>query len=240
MSDDIEQIVQEAKGTFDLDEVLTGRPAIKKTTSVPVYLDEEVGELLGGFDIETGLGGQKQKVRWGVLGKIDEKADELKLIEAVIENADKSDNEDDRGENYQTYIAKRDELLAEIKELGAEARKLQERLEQSALIFEIRYLPPIITKSARVEARKELGIKKVTDETYDDYLAEFNAQILTRATVSITKAATGQKNEGLSIEGARKLLGQLPSSEQARLDAQIDKIVFKSKIAQHLSLDADF
>lgn len=237
MDDDIQNIVDEAKEGFDLDEVLTGSTASHDPKTIRVYTDLKTGEELGGADdVQTSFG-TTTKERWGILGDIDLLREELRLINAVIDNKDEL-NQD--AENLKTYVERRDEITAEIEELKAKAKPLQEKIEESALDIEVRYLPPIIVKDARKDARKHLGLKKVTEEDYEDYLAEFNAQILTRAATSITQVKTGRVNKQITIESARKMYGLLPSSEQRKLDEHIDKIVFKSKIAQHLALDADF
>ena len=240
---DYEALAEEAKGSFDLGGLLKGQPNLAKTKKVTLYLDQDAGEAVGGFDIETDALGRETKTRWGLVGEIDTAVEQVNLINAVLgEDDEKIEEAGIDSETAQTYISKRDELYAEIKRLQDVLKPLHEQLEASALDLEIHYLPPIITKSAREAARKHLGLKKVDPGTpeFSDYIAEFNAQILSRACKSITQRSTGQTNASLSVEEAREMYEYLPTSEQNRLDAAVNEIVFKAKIAQNIALDAGF
>jgi len=225
---DIDAIVDDVKESFDLDEFLNGIPSRFKTQKL--YTDRDLGEKLGGWDVETNQFGTERKRRWGVIGQIDELTEELEVLKSI-------DNP------VEGTVDRINEITDEIGTLALEASALLDELDKSALEVEIQSLPPIITKDARRIARANLEIKEKVGQNhprFDEYLDEYNAVILSKSVVSITKLATGAKNNGLSLAGAKGLYEKLPQSEVDRLDAVVNEVVFKSSIAQHIALDADF
>ncbi|ALJ19580.1 hypothetical protein [Microbacterium sp. No. 7] len=240
MSEDAQAIVDEVKSTFDFLSAVQNVPESLedvKRNIVRVYRDRETGRALGGVTTHTGAAGQEVQERFGVLGELSLKLEEKKLLEEVIRRADELEQEPESLKTYEDRLAV---LKKEITALKRKAAPLQKKLDESALDFEVRYLPPAAIKIARREARKHLGIKKVTDDNADEYVDEYNAQVLSLATVSVEEVATGSKNLGLSAEEARAAYDFLPPSEVKRLVEFVDGIVFRADIAQKLSFDADF
>jgi len=223
---EVTEAVEEVKGSFDLGALIKGRPVRYK--SVKVYTDEVLGEMLGGAEDErNNLGMVAGRRRWGLLGEADALGAELKVLEAYEEPAE-------------DVKARIDEISARLIEIRDEVNDILEQMEASSLTIELQSLPPIINKDAQRKARQELGIKgNVPADRTQEYVDEYNAQVLSRAIVSITNGV-GEKNTTISVQDARDLYGFLPASEVQKLDAIVDEVVFKSAIAKSLSTDADF
>jgi hypothetical protein len=225
-SDAIEKIVNETREEFDLGDFLQGRSV--RTKTVTAYTDEVTAEKRGGFErmIETLENGVRVPYirSWGLVKEIGE-----------------AKNEYDALESKTTKDAKA--LKAKITLLEQEIRDLTQKLLDSALEIELRAVPDKIKKGAYRAAREALGIRGkngVTEDNAIELQDEHAAQILVRTVVSITKVATGEKNQGVSIEGARKLKGLLPDSEWAKVNTAIDELLFEKVIADQVASDLDF
>lgn len=216
--DEAQQIAQQARDEFDLGAMLRGRSRRSKT--VRVYTDEAAGERLGGIQVETvtdqfGLESQVPRA-WGIVKEI----------------IDLSATKEDEKKNAKA-----------IKALKEEAAVIQARLEESALDIELQSLPPIIKDDAVRAARKELGInEKVTHNhsRYEEYAAEYDAQILQRTAVSVTEVATGAVNRGISIETARSIKGLLPEYEWAKIYEAHVELLWQNAISAKAVEDPDF
>lgn len=216
--DEAQQIAQQARDEFDLDAELLGRS--RRTKKVRVYMDEATGDELGGVEVVTEIdqfGLEKQAVRaWGIVKKI----------------ADLSPDDETEKKNAKA-----------IKALKEEARVLRERLEESALDIELESVPKIVKDDATRAARKYLGInEKVTPShsRHDEFSDEYDAQILQRTVVSVTKVATNQVNRGITIETARKLKGNIPEYEWKKIfEAQVE-LLWQNSISSQAVEDSDF
>ncbi len=217
VQEEIKQIVSDAQEEFDLDAAVRGRSI--RTKKVKVFTDEVTGEELGGAEvyevIENGMPVKKIRT-WGLTGKI----------------LDLSGTPEEEKRNAK-----------EIKGLKAEVKAAADKLDESALIFELQAVPRIIKKDARRAARKALNINgKLTpdDPRWEDYTDEHAAQTLTRVVVSITQNSTGKVNKGLPIERARTLRNQLPETEFFKLDQAINELLWQAAIAEKAVEDSDF
>ena len=236
MTEDIGALVEEAKGTFDLGDFLTESVTKIEGKSVTVYTDQTAGEELGGEFADTG-----KVVHKGLLGEAILLKNQVKLYQSVLDATEEAvaESGESEPETTDSYREERDKAQARLDEIQPDIDRLRAQLDATSLKIGLRYLPPLIIKDARVKARKHLGIKRVSDDNAEEYMEEFNAQILSRACTFIEKA-TGEQNPGVDPEGARKLYGYLPISETYRLDEAINALVFQGKIASKLALDADF
>lgn len=215
---DVQAIAEQARDDFDLGEFLDGgpKPTPKK---VRVFTDRQAGEELGGVepyevrDRVTGIPKQKYR-RWGIMGKIFDLR-----------------REDEEGN------------AEKIAELENEAKAIGARLEESALVFELRPLPPVVKKDAKRAAKAHLGIhEKVTEnhprvEEYDD---EYAVQILHRMTVNLTTVRDGKTRPGISLENARALKGRLDEYEWLKIDQKMNEVLWSRTIAEDAVSDADF
>ena len=245
MTEDVAALVEEAKGTFDLGGFLHQAVAKVEDKEITVYTDQAAGEALGGEFGDTG-----KVIHKGPLGEAILLKNQIKLYQAVIDAAEEAaaksaaeaelSGEDAEPEPPTTdsYRQERDKAQERLEEIQPEIDRLRAQLEETSLTIGLRYLPPLIIKDAKLKSRKHIGIKKVTEDDYEEYMTEFNAQILSRACTYV-ETPTG-RNPGIDPEEARNLYGLLPYSEQERLDAAINKLVFQGKIAASLALDADF
>lgn len=217
----VEELVEEAKGSFDLGSLLSGRASLKSTKTIRIYTDEDALDTLE-----------------PLLTKKDLLEREKKTLTLVIDNDELADKLEDAGEGIVARLAEIDTLLKSLEEDEIAAARAV--LNETALDIAVTPLPPLIVKSARLEARKHLGLKTVTPDDYDDYIPEYNAQILKRCVAAITNVGSGGVNKGLSIEDARGLFDMLPLGEDSRLQEFVDKVVFRAEVSKALAQDADF
>jgi hypothetical protein len=215
---DVEQIVQRAQDEFDLEAELNDQSRITKT--VRVYLDQVAGHALGGIEIREEVGEFGIPVlkthAWGILEKIAD-------LTSTDEDAKKNDRE--------------------VKALKEEAKALQARLEASAMDLELTWVPSIVKDDAHRAARSALGIHEkvtTTHPRHDEYAKEYDAQTLQRIVLSVTKVATGAKNKGISIEGARSLRGKLPDWEWAKVNDEIAELLWEKHISSQAVENKDF
>ncbi len=225
-AEEVEQAFEEARESFDLGDFLRGRSV--RTKTVRVFTDEVTAEQRGGYEqwVETLANGLTvPRVRsWGLVKDLAEARTALEAIE-----------------NKNTKAGK--QAKAKVDEITAEIRTLTEKLLESALDIELRSVPDEIKKGAYRAARKHLGIRGKNGITEDNALEledENAAQILVRTVVSITKHATGEKNEGVRPESARALKGQLPDSEWDKVKDALDELLFRKVISDKVAEDLDF
>lgn len=223
---DIEEIVNDARETFDLGDFLRGRSV--RTKVQRVFTDEVTAEARGGYEVtlkKLPTGQEAPSVRsWGLVKDL---ADAQQEYEAI--------------ENKSTKAAKA--AKTKIDDITAEMRSLTEKLLETALDIELRAIPDKIKKDAYRAARHALGIRGkngVTEDNAIELQDENAAQILVRTVVSVTKHGTGERNEGISIEGARALKGLLPDSEWNKIQDTLDDLLFRKVIAEQAVEDLDF
>lgn len=215
-ADKTEKIAEEARESFDLGGFLRGATRVMDT--VTVYTDEQAGNALGGHEIvqEDGPGGARvPKVRsWGLKGEYN------KLTRTPEE---KKKN------------AKR------IREVEKEVAALLERIEESALTFELHSIPTAISKSARRNARKELEItgKGVPEALSDEFAEELSSQYLALSAGKVTRG-DGKQLPKLSVEEARDLADYLPRSEHIKLLNAVNDVLFASHISTAAVENPDF
>lgn len=218
MTDEIQQVVNEARDEFDLGAHLTKKPA--RTKSIRIFTDEEIGEELGGaefYETRNDLGLVQKRVRtWGVAGQIVE----LKRTpEEEIANAE------------------------EIDRLTERVRELSEELDASAIDFVLRAVPPKIKRDAGRRAKAELGIHdKMTENhpRFDEYLAEEDSQLLSIVVQSWTLRDQERTIEGMTPQQARDARGFLPETEYQRLQVAVSELNWRRTIAERAVEDADF
>ena len=221
----VQEIVNTARETFDLGDFLRGRSIRTKTQRV--FTDEVTGEKIGGYEKSVRQNEDGFPVpylrSWGLVA-------DLAKVQDEIENHD----------GPKTAKAYKD-LKAREKSITDEIRALTEVLLETALDIELQAIPTLIKKDAWRAAKKALGINgKVPEAMEAEIYDEHVAQILARSVVSVTKHGTGEKNEGISIEGARSLRGLLPDSEWDKLENTMNELIAHRAIGEQAVADVDF
>ena len=130
---------------------------------------------------------------------------------------------------------------ADIADLEAQAVELRVQLALTGIQFHLRAVPEIVSKVARRETMKALGIKgKVPagDEMHFDEV--YRAHMLAK-TIFKAVDAEGAESEGeLSPKAAGDLEGYLPRSEFAKLYAKLQHVQFKQSISSSVTAESDF
>lgn len=228
----IEEIVAEIQDDFDIDDLLNGRSHVDST--IRLYTDEKTGQELGGSEVDRNQFGLGMKRRWGVLGELDEKKE-------IIERAEKAIKVMEDGDAKALLEAEVEAENAKVVALGKRAGELLDRLNRTAIDLEIQSLHPVIIKDCRRRAKAALQIKgKVSEDQSEEYMDQFNVEVLVACVSKYTIVGNGNTRDRITVDQAKNLYEKLPPSEVVKLDAKIDEIVFRSAIAQQVSLDSDF
>lgn len=219
----IQSIANDARESFDLGDFLRGRSV--RTRNVRVFTDEVTAEKRGGFEktVETLANGiQLPGVRsWGLVKDLAEAQDQY-----------------DKLESKNTKVAK--ELKARIDSINDEIRALTATLIETSLEIELKTVPKVIKKDAYRAARKALGIHgSISDDQAVEFIDEHNAQTLSRTVVSIARP-DGSKNQGISLDSARDLVGLLPDSEWEKIKVALDELLSEKVIGDAAVADQDF
>lgn len=221
---EIDAIVNDARESFDLGDFLRGRSV--RTKTVRVFTDEVTAEERGGYEqyeetLSSGL--TVPRVRsWGLVASLADVQEQLEKLDSKT-----------------TKQAR--ELKAKAATIEAEIEALTAKLIESSLVLELKSVPKVIKKDAYRAAKQTLGIHgKVREERISEVLEEQSAQMLVRTVVSITRELDGAVNKGVTIEGARSLIDQLPDSEWDKIDETLKKLLVERTIADQVVADADF
>lgn len=220
----IEEIVRETRESFDLGDFLRGRST--RTKTVRVFTDEVTAERRGGFAKTTETlsnGVQIPAIRsWGLVKELAEAQGEYDALESKTTKEAKA-------------------LKAKVATITDEIKALTAELVETSLEVELKAVPKVIKKDAYRAAKKALGINgKISDTQVVEFIDEHSAQILHRTVVSIKKESSGEENAGVSVESARDLVGLLPDSEWAKIDAALKELLDEQVIADQVVEDRDF
>lgn len=210
--DEINETIEEARGSFNLTDRLMNRPMLHDV--VTVFTDEVSGKKLGGSEVITNQFGVPTSTRrWGILGEIHE------LEQAPEEERD----------------------TKAIAKLKREAKALHATLDKSALTFTLRALPEIVVKDLRRKSKKSLKIKgAIPQERLEEFSEDFTARLLVDSVESFKDHESGETYSRISYNEARALDGFLPKSEYKKLDMALNDLQFKSQISEAVTADADF
>lgn len=239
MSDDVEldpqEIANEARKKFSLEDRLKNRP--QRTKTVTVYTDEPLAEKVGGArkvldrGIDTG-----QKERWGLVGKIDALEEIISTYESVAANEHATDSQKEQAASG-IKSSKKD-----LAKLRKELSPLIEEMKKTSLVFHLRAVPPIIIKDCRRKARKHLDIKNknIPDTLAESYDNEFQARVIASSVERYVDTESGETIHEFDTSDARALADFLPPFEYVRLDAAISELQFRNVIDEEATADADF
>lgn len=223
VNEEIEEIQNEARESFDLGDFLRKRSMREK--QVRLFTDEPLAEEIGGFEVhntKNQLGLPEQNIRsWGITGKIAE----LTAADAALPEGERKKN------------------TAEIKRLTKKVEELSNQLESTALEVKLRAVPSVVEDASRRKARKEAGVngvKNLNPEQEERYNREFDAQLFSHIIVEIKNNETGAVNEGATPETVGALRDFLPPSEWIKLIRAIAELQWTNVIATKAVEDADF
>jgi hypothetical protein len=220
MSEDIQQIAETAKKKFDLSERVKGKSRRYRSGSIKLFTDEDAGQRLGDArDIKTDYGLVVDRVQEGLLGELD------KLTSIDVEKFEPSELK-----AHEAAIA---DLEAQIEAVKAE-------LDETAIVVHLRGLPDIIKSDCRRAAKETLGIHGKVPEDEERWGLTFNSHLLSRSATTVTDFTTGDGTGKLDYEGANELLGNLPSSEGARLVQALSKVNYTAAVSEAVTDSADF
>ena len=213
-----ERIASITKKGFDLEERLKNR-GLRKAT-ITLYLDEEKGVEIGwARDKKNELGAVVGREREGIFGEID----------ALEEKRRKADSEDKS-------------LDSEIAELETKRDEMLEELNKSAIVVNIRAVPPVIQKDCRRKTKATLGIetKNIPDDMAEEFDIASTAHLMAVLIQRVTDNATGGVNEGIDYAEAITMMGYLPPGQFYRLDAKMGEVQFTDAISQSIKGQEDF
>ena len=227
MNEEIREIVDDARGSYDLRDRLRGISRRKRV--VTVFTDEVVGEELGGVEkvYQPGTKLLLETRRWGVRGEQDELRERAKRLQA------------EKNPAAEAVAA----IKEEAAELQAQAADLEEQLEKSALVFTLQALPELVMKVSKRKAYKNLKLKyngALTGEEQEDVRDEYLAILLANATVKMHDNLTDTEVGGISVEDAKDLKEQLLPEEWAKLERALDELQAMKAIGDRATDDADF
>lgn len=216
-----EQVISEAKSTFDLSARLRGRPM--RTKSVIVYTDEVAAERIQ--DLEVCLQGLT----------------DLPTNVKSIASAARHLGMEEVADNLERIAASGVRDIEEFTRMEEEKAELVEQLKASALKIELQAIPEIILKDCRRQARKNLGIKGsgVPDERIEEFTDTVTAIALTKAVTSV-RDPEGNVSTDLTVDGARDLQGYLPASEFGKIDQALADLGYRNVVAGAITDDPDF
>lgn len=182
-----------------------------RSGSIKIYTDEVTGAELGAADdIKNSWGVTTGRRQTGVLGEIDRL--------------------DKESPTYDQDLAR----------LNTEAARLKAILDETALTFNLRAVPPVIAKDAKRRARASLNIKgKVDDDRIEEFNESFTAHLLSD-TITSVEDADGNENGKQTYEQCLELLRYLPASEFNRLDGKLSEIQFADAVSAEYIETADF
>jgi hypothetical protein len=209
---EIEQTISEAKTSFDMRARLNG--SARRRASIKIFTNEVAGEELG-YAKDFPLENN--------LGMVVSTERRRLGILGLIDGDNGSDDE------YSAHI-------------DAEAKRLRDLLDESAITFNIAAVPPLVIEGVRRKSRKSLGIKGsvVPDDDVENYNKIYLANLFTSVIESFTDHATGETYDSLDYDSAGSLKELLSESEYARLDAKVVEVQFKNAIDESVTAQADF
>ena len=215
---EIQEIITEAKGTFDLRARLQGRKL--REDNIVLYLDQDAGDELGQDREEKNDFGVRTTVREGVLGRLAD-------LNGTLETVEDRDVKDALEVEILTLEAKRLALLA--------------RLEATGLNVKLRAVPRVVVKDCKRQAKKAVGIRgKVSEADEEAYSDSFTAHLLSAVIVTIEDRESGGETGKLSVQDAALLDEQLPDDQFARLLEKQNDVQLKNTVGEGVTDQADF
>ena len=213
-----ERIASITKKGFDLKERLKNR-GLRKAT-ITLYLDEEKGVEIGwARDKKNELGAVVGREREGIFGEID----------ALEEKRRKVDLKD-KG------------LDSKIVELEAKRDEMLEELNKSAIVVNIRAVPPVIQRDCHRKTKVTLNLetKNIPDDMKEEFDIASTAHLMAVMIQRVTDNATGGVNEGIDYDEAIAMMEYLSPGQFHRLDSKLGEVQFTDAISESIEGQEDF
>lgn len=231
---ELEEIAKSAKKGFNLQDRVKNRGL--RRASITIYLDEELGPKLGwAYDktISDGLTNRIVRVREGVIGELDQARVDLEQLKIGAVAASVTGTASKKKAN---------DLAANVAELEAKRDKMVVELTRTAIVLQLRAVPPIIEKNCRRLAKQTLGItgKNVPDERAEEFTESNTAHLMSKIVQSVTDSESGEINHEFDYDDAIALIGYLPPGQYARLDEKLGILQFTDAISQSIEAQEDF
>jgi len=223
----IDEIVEEAKESFDLATRLAG--ISRRTRDITIYTDEVTGEALGGVEHihYPGTKAIAETRRWGVRGEIDELREEAKALLGA-EEVDQ---------------AKVDEIKARLAALAKKEKTLLAKLKSTSHDFTLRAVPELVFKATARKARRNLSLPvkgNLDPEQAEDYNDELYAILLSECVVEWVDHAEKATRTAISVADARALNNFVLPEEWGKVRRAIDELQAQKAIGDAGTADPDF
>ena len=221
IKEQVDKLVETTKKNFNLQERLKNRGL--RRGSITLFMDDDKGAELGWVrDIEDAFGNVTSKETVGVLGLL-----------ALAEDA--------RGAEGVTPAGLK-KLDARVAELEKQRDELIAELTKTALVIQLRAVPPIVQKDTRRKARATLGItdKSIPEDKAEEFNVAQTAHLMTVMTQSVTDNSTGDVNDSLAFEDAIALMDYLSAQQFKRLDRIMGELQFTDAISESIESQEDF
>lgn len=238
----LEQTPSEIRSTvkrgFDVTARLKNRGLRK--ASITLYLDELLGLEIGtAEDVYDQFGNVTERRRAGIAGDIDALQFSIKNTQeantAAADSAEvlgqeapvPADTSDDI-ERLEVLEKKYDELVAE--------------LNKTALVIQMRAVPPVIEKDCRRRARDTVGItaKGVPEDVREEYNLAQVMHLMTVMFQKITDNESGESNDEFTYQDAVDLSDYLPPSQWIRLENKMAEVQYTDAISRNIEQQEDF
>lgn len=241
LKEEVAKIRDTTKKGFDLKARLENRGLRK--ASITLYLDDEKGLELGwAEDTTNGLGAVVGREQVGVIGELDALAIERDAIITMrtIDNAARESFKTDAA--WQKHLDAPTPLDGKIAELEAKRDRLVEELTSTAIVVNMRAVPPVIQKDCARLARATLKItdKGIPDDRADEFTIAQTGHLMSVMFQSVTDNATGEVNLTTSYEDAMALMDFLPPGQFWRLDKMMGQVQFTDAISRNIEGQEDF
>lgn len=207
---------------------------------VTLYLDEEVGPELGWAHDARTLTGAVIRERAGVVGEIDEVLMRRELAVMSFEEADNA--AEVAGSQARADRSSLAEFDKEIEVLEARRLELQEKLDESAIVVNLRAVPPVIEEDTHRLARQTLGIeeKGVPADREEEFKRSKLAHLMTKVITSIRSVEDDSESEGCDYDTAIYMVENLPTGQFHRLDLAIGRVQYTDAISRSIEGQEDF
>jgi hypothetical protein len=237
ISAELKDIEKTTKRGFDPKARMRNRGLRRGT--ITLFLDEELGPKLGwAHDLVNQLG---EIVGRGREGKIGELEVAQNTLEAWL-NGGRGAVETLKSMTKAAADKHHKELVAAVTALQAECDTLMAEMNASALIINMRAVPPVIQKDCRRKAKALLKIasKNVPDDLEEAFQEAQTAFLMTVIFQSVTDTESGGVNEETTYDDAIEYARYLPPGQFDRLDMAMGKIQFTDAISREIEGQEDF
>jgi hypothetical protein len=214
-----------------------------------VNVEAKVEELKSeeSFDLASALKGTSYPTDDVTIFIDGEAAHELNMVLAEITELGYESAKHTAGENGSIADSpEKEEIDKQIAELEEQQKELIAKVLESALTFKLRGVAPkawkLIIKSWQRKSKAHAKEEGLDEEERIDWANEkINAELIAKATVSITNAEGATQKGGVKVETVEELQGSVLQSEFAKLLDAANNLTFANGLFSNaIAADADF